>query len=445
MQSTTHSSPWRRLISGYVWPESTRQTVRGPPSRRATSINCASRSTARFRASGSGFVKSGEQQSIGMAKPAAAMASPTRSRYDGLETGEEPVVHLQAVGVERSRHLDPVEDRHRSLACDLVDITLGKSRDLQRHACVSSIGNGCSVERVVESGLGRLRCAANVAIEAIATDFFSTAPDHWRRNRGICGFLRRRFSLTGHGRPRAFLMMFEIARAHASERCAELALTSRVCSGLCSLVLSDAERLRPKSASRRRESHRPHHTPGPICPPATKWFRRGRRVPRISRGELWRESRSVPPTRSGPSTGGRCPSRSTPPTANWCVPGARANFASRTRCASTARGTSGWSTAVCMCVRKFTPDGKLLLTLGTPGRARRRLHASEPSDGCGDHKRRRSFCHRRLRQQPGRPFRSSTDSLSRTWGSLGSWSRTVQLAAFDCARFSGPAFRGGPK
>ena len=38
------------------------------------------RSTARLRASGSGLVKSGEQQSIGIAKPAAAIASPTRSR-----------------------------------------------------------------------------------------------------------------------------------------------------------------------------------------------------------------------------------------------------------------------------------------------------------------------------------------------------------------------------
>ena len=55
-----------------------------------------------------------------------------------LETGEEPVVHLQAVGIERPRHLDPVEDRHRSIARDLVDVTLGKSRDLQGHAGVSS-------------------------------------------------------------------------------------------------------------------------------------------------------------------------------------------------------------------------------------------------------------------------------------------------------------------
>ena len=55
-----------------------------------------------------------------------------------LETCEEPVVHLQAVGVERSGHLDPVKDRHRSLARDLVNITLGKRRDLQGHARVSS-------------------------------------------------------------------------------------------------------------------------------------------------------------------------------------------------------------------------------------------------------------------------------------------------------------------
>ena len=52
----------------------------GPPSRRATAINSASRSMARFRASGSGLVKSGEQHSIGIAKPACAIASPTWSR-----------------------------------------------------------------------------------------------------------------------------------------------------------------------------------------------------------------------------------------------------------------------------------------------------------------------------------------------------------------------------
>ena len=52
----------------------------GPPSRRVTRIISASRSTARLRPSGSGLVKSGEQQSIGMAKPASWIASPTRSR-----------------------------------------------------------------------------------------------------------------------------------------------------------------------------------------------------------------------------------------------------------------------------------------------------------------------------------------------------------------------------
>ena len=55
-----------------------------------------------------------------------------------LETCEKPVVHLQAVGIERSGHLDPVKDRHRSLTRDLVNITLRKRRDLQGHARVSS-------------------------------------------------------------------------------------------------------------------------------------------------------------------------------------------------------------------------------------------------------------------------------------------------------------------
>jgi hypothetical protein len=45
-----------------------------------TAIKAAWWSTARRRAEGSGFVKSGEQQSMGMEKPAEEMASPTESR-----------------------------------------------------------------------------------------------------------------------------------------------------------------------------------------------------------------------------------------------------------------------------------------------------------------------------------------------------------------------------
>ena len=43
-----------------------------------------------------------------------------------LETGEESVVHLQTIGVERPGLVDPVEHRHRAIAGDLVDITLGE-------------------------------------------------------------------------------------------------------------------------------------------------------------------------------------------------------------------------------------------------------------------------------------------------------------------------------
>ena len=50
--------------------------ARDRPAACATAIKVAWRSTARLRASGSGLVKSGEQQSIGIAKPAAAIASP---------------------------------------------------------------------------------------------------------------------------------------------------------------------------------------------------------------------------------------------------------------------------------------------------------------------------------------------------------------------------------
>ena len=54
-----------------------------------------------------------------------------------LEAGEEPVVHLQAVGVERPGHVDPVEDRHGPIAGNLVDVALREGRDLQGHARTS--------------------------------------------------------------------------------------------------------------------------------------------------------------------------------------------------------------------------------------------------------------------------------------------------------------------
>jgi hypothetical protein len=54
-----------------------------------------------------------------------------------IQPGEKPVVHLQPVGVERARHLDPVKDRHRALACDLVDVAFREGRELQRHGTLS--------------------------------------------------------------------------------------------------------------------------------------------------------------------------------------------------------------------------------------------------------------------------------------------------------------------
>ena len=108
------------------------------------------------------------------------------------------------------------------------------------------------------------------------------------------------------------------------------------------------------------------------------------------------------------------------PTESSCAPGARASFASRTRCGSTARGLSGWSTAVCTSCRKFTPEGKLLLTLGTPDEAGRRLNAFEPADRRGDRARRRYFRQPTVTATTGLSISTSTDSLSRTWGSLGS-------------------------
>jgi hypothetical protein len=50
-----------------------------------------------------------------------------------VEAREEAVEHLQAVGVEAPRHLDPVEDRHRPLAGNLVEVTLGEGGNPRRH------------------------------------------------------------------------------------------------------------------------------------------------------------------------------------------------------------------------------------------------------------------------------------------------------------------------
>ena len=48
------------------------------------------------------------------------------------------------------------------------------------------------------------------------------------------------------------------------------------------------------------------------------------------------------------------------------------------------------------CVRKYTPDGKLQLTLGTPGEPGEDSTSPQPAHGCGDHECGRSLCNRRL-------------------------------------------------
>ncbi len=55
--------------------------------------------------------------------------------------------------------------------------------------------------------------------------------------------------------------------------------------------------------------------------------------------------------------------------------------ASRTRCASTARGTSGWSTAGCMSYASLRRAGKLLMTFGTAGEpGEDSTHFNRPTD-----------------------------------------------------------------
>jgi hypothetical protein len=48
----------------------------------------------------------------------------------GLHTGKKAVVHLEPVGIEISRHVDPIEDRHGAGAGYVVEITLREGRKL---------------------------------------------------------------------------------------------------------------------------------------------------------------------------------------------------------------------------------------------------------------------------------------------------------------------------
>ncbi len=140
----------------------------------------------------------------------------------------------------------------------------------------------------------------------------------------------------------------------------------------------------------------------------------------------------------------RCPFKSTRPAASWCVPGARANSASRTRCASTAKGYVWLVDSGLHVVRKFTPEGKLLLTLGTPGEpGEDSTHLNRPTDVAvtpgGDIFVADGYGNNRVVHFDERR------TVRPTWGSLGVWSRTVQPAAFDCTRFTRPALRGRPQ
>ena len=77
-------------------------------------------------------MKSGEQQSIGMAKPAWRIAVADTIDIARLEAGEEPVVHLQP-SASSERPCRSSRRRTSSAAGDLIDIALGESGEFQRH------------------------------------------------------------------------------------------------------------------------------------------------------------------------------------------------------------------------------------------------------------------------------------------------------------------------
>src|SRR5271157_1034835 len=54
-----------------------------------------------------------------------------------VQTREEAIVHLQSVGIEGTGHVNPVEDRHRPVAGNLLDVALRKGGKPQRHGGVS--------------------------------------------------------------------------------------------------------------------------------------------------------------------------------------------------------------------------------------------------------------------------------------------------------------------
>ena len=89
-------------------------------------------------------------------------------------------------------------------------------------------------------------------------------------------------------------------------------------------------------------------------------------------------------------------------------------------------------------VRKYTPEGKLLLTLGTPG-AGRRFDAFQSSNGRGGRAGGDVFVADGYGNNRIVHF-DRARTVRQTWGS---WelARTVQPAPFDRARFAGPGLR----
>ena len=127
-----------------------------------------------------------------------------------------------------------------------------------------------------------------------------------------------------------------------------------------------------------------------------------------------------------------------------CARGGRASSASRTRCASTARGSSGWSIAGMHVVQQFTPDGQLLQTLGTPGEpGEDSTHLNRPTDVAvaadGQVFVTDGYGNNRIVHFDDRGH------FVRAWGSSRHRSRAVQPAPFDRTRFSGPDLCGGPQ
>src|SRR5438874_5658070 len=81
MHSTVRRTPSARETSSRRWPESTRQNR--PPRAALSAIHCFSFSTSAARATGSGWVKSGEAHIMGTARSASSRRRLTKPTYSG--------------------------------------------------------------------------------------------------------------------------------------------------------------------------------------------------------------------------------------------------------------------------------------------------------------------------------------------------------------------------